>query len=324
MTENIGNLLIPLSESWLLNTRCLFEDHLNAILQSHPLERLLPLQVILLVNLVQVFDFLAPLILLFKVTEVLFDLFLSLLHASSDLLSLLSRLLLLHFFDLCKALLWRQFIWTTDVLLYLLFSFDALDLHFLDLVHVGVYSLIFGLLFLFFFPLGLFSSLFGPLDGSLLFHFQLLLLRPNLLLESLFSDDYSLHDLFLIFPFYHGSFIAFRSNKLPSLLVALEVLLEFPIILLFLIAFELLSKIVLLPRVLKDLCGRLSRLQSTLPLALSIIFLPLLDLLTKHRILSFTQLLNSFLFLIFRLEDILLLFLEQLSVLITVFSHSLL
>ena len=114
MTENIGNLLSPLSESWLLNTRCLFEDHLNAILESHPLERLLPLQVILLVNLVQVLDFLAPLILLFKVTEVAVDLFLSLLHASLDFLSLLSRFLLLHLLDLCKALLRSQFIWTSD------------------------------------------------------------------------------------------------------------------------------------------------------------------------------------------------------------------
>ena len=114
MTESIGYLLILLSESWLLNTRRLFEDHLNAVLQSHPLERLLPLQVILLVNLVQVLDFLAPLILLFKVTEVAVDLFLSLLHTSSDFRSLVSRFLLLHLLDLCKALLWRQFIWTID------------------------------------------------------------------------------------------------------------------------------------------------------------------------------------------------------------------
>ena len=170
----------------------------------------------------------------------------------------------------------------------------------------------------------MFSSLFGPLDGSFLFHFQLLLLRPNFLLECLFSDDYSLHDLFLIFPLYHGSFIAFRSNKLPSVLVALEVFLKLLIVRLFLFALELLSAIVLLPRVLEDFCGSLSRLHSTLPLALCFIFLALLDFLIKHSILSFTQLLDSLLFLIFRLEDILLLFLELLSVLVAIFSHSLL
>ena len=114
MTQSIGSLLSPLSESWLLNTRCLFKDHLNAILQSHPLERLLPLQVILLVNLVQVLDFLAPLILLFKVTEVASDLLLSLLHASFDFRCLLSRFLLLHRLDLLKAFLRCHFIWTID------------------------------------------------------------------------------------------------------------------------------------------------------------------------------------------------------------------
>ena len=102
-TVFIGNLL-SLSESWLLNTRGLFEDHLNAILESHPLERLLSLQVILLVNLVQVLDFFAPLILLLKVTEVAGDLLLSLLHASSDFRCLLPCFLLLHFLDFCKTL----------------------------------------------------------------------------------------------------------------------------------------------------------------------------------------------------------------------------
>ena len=206
----------------------------------------------------------------------------------------------------------------------MLFSFDALDLHFLDLVHVGVHSLIVSLLFLFFFPLGLFSSLFGQLDGSFLFHFQLLLLRPNLLLECLFSDDYSLHDLFLLFPLQHGSFIAFLSDKLPSFLVALEVFLKLPIVLLFLFALELLSAIVLLPRVPEDLRGSLSRLLATLPLALCFFIPALRYFLIKHHILSFTQLLNSFLFLSFRLEDILLLFLELLSVFVTILSHSLL
>ena len=182
----------------------------------------------------------------------------------------------------------------------MLFSFGALDLYFLDLVHVGVHSLILSLLLLFFFPQGLFISLFGPLSGLLLFHFQLLLLRPNLLLERLFSDDYSLHDLFLRFPLLHGSFIAFLCDKHSSVLVALEVLLKLLIVLLFLFAFELLSAIVLRSRVLEDLRGSLSCLQSTLPLALCFFFFALTDSLIKHRILSFTQLLNSFLFLIFR------------------------
>ena len=57
--------LLGFSESWLLDARGLLEDHLDAILQAHPLERLLALQVILLVNLVQVLDLLAPLVLFF-------------------------------------------------------------------------------------------------------------------------------------------------------------------------------------------------------------------------------------------------------------------
>ena len=84
------------SESWLLHARGFFKDHLNAILQSHPLERLLALQVILLVNLVQVLDFLAPLVFFFKVAEVALDLLFSLLHAFSDFSCLHFRLLLLH------------------------------------------------------------------------------------------------------------------------------------------------------------------------------------------------------------------------------------
>ena len=149
MTENSGYLLSPISESWLLNTRCLFKDHLNAILQSHPLKRLFPLQVILLVNLVQVLDFLAPLILLLEVAEVAGDLLLSLLHAFSDFRCLLFSFELLLNLDFCEALLRCQFIVTLDAQLYLLFSLDALALHLLDLVHICVHPLIFSLLFLF-------------------------------------------------------------------------------------------------------------------------------------------------------------------------------
>ena len=93
--------LLSFSESWLLNARGFFKDHLHTILQAHPLERLLSLQVILLVNLVQVLDFLAPLIFFFKVTEIAGDLLLSLAHAFSDFSRLVSCLFLLHLLDLC-------------------------------------------------------------------------------------------------------------------------------------------------------------------------------------------------------------------------------
>ena len=166
--------------------------------------------------------------------------------------------------------------------------------------------------------------MFGSLHGALLFHFQLLLLRSNLLLERLFSDDYSLHNLFLRFPLYLGSFIAFLRDKHASLLVAVEVRLELLIVGLFLFALELLPLIVLCPRILQNLGGSLACLLSTLPLALSFIFFALRHSLIKHRILSFPQLLNSFLFLIFRFEDVLLLFLNRLHVLVSIFSHSLL
>ena len=106
------------SVSWLLHARGFFKDHLNAILQSHPLERLLPLQVILLVNLVQVLDFLAPLVLFFKVAEIALDLLFSLLHASSDFSCLLSCLFLLHLLDLCEALLRSHLITTINLRLY--------------------------------------------------------------------------------------------------------------------------------------------------------------------------------------------------------------
>ena len=93
--------LLSFSESWLLNARGFFKDHLHTILEAHPLERLLSLQVILLVNLVQVLDFLAPLVFFFKVTEVAGDLLLSLPHAFSDFSRHVFRLLLLHLLDLC-------------------------------------------------------------------------------------------------------------------------------------------------------------------------------------------------------------------------------
>jgi hypothetical protein len=52
---------------WALHARGFFEDHLDPVLETHSLEGLLALQIILLVDLMQVLDLLAPLVLLIEI-----------------------------------------------------------------------------------------------------------------------------------------------------------------------------------------------------------------------------------------------------------------
>ena len=150
----------------------------------------------------------------------------------------------------------------------MLFRFYALGFDFLDLVHVGVHSLVLSLLLLFSLLYCLFISLLAPLNCTLLFHFQLLLLRANLLLEGLLGDDDALHDPLLLLPLPLRSIVAPLSHPLPLLLVTPEIILKLLIVRLFILALLLLSQIVLRLGVLDNLFGRLSSLQSTLPLAL--------------------------------------------------------
>ena len=84
---------------------------MDAIFETHALKCFLALQVIFLVDLVQIFDFLAPLVLLFEVAEVAVNLLLSLSDAVANLPSLLSLLLILHLLDLSQSLMRWDFVW---------------------------------------------------------------------------------------------------------------------------------------------------------------------------------------------------------------------
>jgi len=196
-----------------LHTGGFLKDHLHAILQAHLFERLLPLQVILLVNLVQVFDFFAPLVLLLQVTEVALDLFLTLLDAHLDFSRLLFHLLFFLFLDLQKAILWAQLVdRALDHSSEVLFNFNTLDLNLCDLGHVGIDSLIVGLFLLFSFYGCLSIPLFSTLNGSVLLHPQLGLLRSDFLRERGFFIENLLNYIFLNGSCNYSGFISFQRH----------------------------------------------------------------------------------------------------------------
>ena len=87
-------------------------------------------------------------------------------------------------------------------------------------------------------------------------------------MEGLLGDYNALHDPLLLLPLLLRSFVAPLSHPLPLILVTLEIFLKLLIVRLFILALLLLSQIVLRLGVLDNLFGRLSSLQSTLPLAL--------------------------------------------------------
>ena len=109
---------------------------MDAILETHTLECLLALQVVLLIDLVQILYFLSPLVLFSEVAQVAIHLLLSLSDAVADLPCLLLLLILLHFIDFSQSLVCRDFVWINAVGLQVLLHLLTLRLNFVNLVNV--------------------------------------------------------------------------------------------------------------------------------------------------------------------------------------------
>jgi len=99
-----------------------------------------------LIDFVQVLDFFTPLVLLSEVTQVAVDLLFSLFDSVLDLASHILSLFLLHSVDLGKALLVVDLIGVYCMLFDRFFRLYSHLLHFLDLLHIFLQSILLLLL----------------------------------------------------------------------------------------------------------------------------------------------------------------------------------
>lgn len=184
------------------------------------------MQVIFLIDLVQILDFLSTLVLLFQVVHVALNLLLSLLDAILNFPGLLFCVLFLHALDLGEALLRRDLVWietlSPDMLLY----FRSLCLHFLHLVQVADQAFLLRLLLLFSLAHGLFLNLLSSSTRLLHYVLELFLLFVDLLTKDVLSFKQVGNDALLVFPFALRRFIAPLRHKISVPLVPLELLLE--------------------------------------------------------------------------------------------------
>ena len=151
------------SDTRFLDTRCLFKDHLDTVLQAHALECLLTLQVVLLVDLVEILDFFATFVLLSEVAEISLDLLLSLLDSILYSPGLVLCLVFFHLFDIVQAFLGSWLV-SDSFLLESLCYFSTFLLHFANLLHVFQHALFLFLLDSLLNLILLLAYFFSPLD----------------------------------------------------------------------------------------------------------------------------------------------------------------
>lgn len=109
---------------------------MDTVLEAHPLECLLALKIVLLVNLVQILHLLPPLVLFAQVAQVAVHLLLPLLDSISNLSRLLLLLVFLHLLDFSESHMCGDFVWVNTVGLEVLLYGSALLLHLVDFFDV--------------------------------------------------------------------------------------------------------------------------------------------------------------------------------------------
>ena len=235
------NSIFSSSDHGPLNTGGFLKNHLDTIFETHFLKGLLSFQCLLLVNLVEVFDFFASIVLLIEVFQIAFDLLLSLLNAELDLALLVLHLFLLLDLDLSEAYAVRDFIMVLHLLCTDLLSCLLLVFHCHSLVAVGQETVFFSFLLLLPDVKGLMlSTLRSQLDflGSAP---HLGFLDSDLVAEFPLSVHQCIDDVFFYFTFALRREVAPHLNQLSILLVTLEIVHQLLIVLLFLLLSDLLA-----------------------------------------------------------------------------------